>query len=261
MRSTRISLSAAIEKLGSAACDSSSLQREDVPKAISHAEHLRLIEADPFHPSYLLAKDLFEHAPPGITPGRILFRAPESPTIRGWMSQNLLPAQTVTYVHHPDLEFPAIAGEMNKRLDRNLPQKLATLDPKENPHLKYVCSANDLIRSANLFQGIASDYESRVPHHCPHNECPYHETNVCRKWLPTPGDWRRCLFPGYFVSRTNHLLDPTTMTARWFLWEDLVSRRRASDLPEWWEERWTPPTNWTMADWMTIGTGYERWQS
>ena len=155
---------------------------------------------------------------------------------------------------HPDLPHPSGVTLFNPLLNKPLPREfpLPSVARTGRP-LTYGHAAAHCARQKNLAYAIAIDATTDLPHNCPHVQSRYDPCGVCRHWDPIVGDWRRCQFPGWFVSQTNHLLDPMEGTAKWFTWKDLLSRRRDADLPAWWQSTWTPPPSWDDADWMGMG--------
>jgi hypothetical protein len=252
-------LSMRVAELDPASCDPYSLTREKgYPKCIPLDEHIRLIDSTPLHPCYIPAKWFWEqYIAGGVSPGQLLFHFNDIQNLMGLNIFKILPPEVVVYISHPGLKHPAMAGIVNKQLWRELPPDLLSDRLPDGNLLTYAHILNDGERAKNLVYGLLSDYERRIPHNCRHADCPYHPTEACRRWSPTPADWRQCTFPGYLVYRTNHLLNPATRQMTWFSWDDPLAGG-GEPMPSWWQPRWSPPHNWNSSSWFSLSLGTER---
>lgn len=65
----------------------------------------------------------------------------------------------------------------------------------------------EIMKKKDVAYSLFTDINNYLEHNCHHLDCPYHETNVCRRWSAIPREWKTCAFPGWFESVVGMTID------------------------------------------------------
>jgi hypothetical protein len=144
-----------------------------------------------------------------------------------WLNQS--EKQFQEYMLHPYRAFNRYTGEVSEELMKFWPPMmvLRLLDPalslkdavfvvapqfagkpwKPLPEITYDEYFSELLNRRYLAFALVTDLYDNVPHNCHLTECPYHKTNLCRRWLFIPPEPELCDFPKVMEISTFHYLD------------------------------------------------------
>ena len=65
----------------------------------------------------------------------------------------------------------------------------------------------EVMKRKDIAYSLITDLNNYLEHTCHHYDCPYYQTNVCRRWSAIPENWNNCSFPSWFGTVTGRNLD------------------------------------------------------
>lgn len=174
---------------------------EDQLSYLSPKIYQSIVTATPLHPAYPLARKYEDLTQQSLDFDKALFHPYRTDVLRR-LRADFLPSVTMLRLHHPLLHARETVAIVNPTIE-------AIAFP-ELPEMTYKDYLMEAIKRKDIAYSLFSDINDRLEHNCHHEICPYHKTNVCRRWSAIPASWEKCPFPDWFQTATGHALDPSS---------------------------------------------------